>query len=59
MGIAKIKPTQPQLWLAGAWAELGKIGLISQNPTPTPFPYDIKKNQKKILISKTVNNNRV
>ena len=24
MGIAKIKPTQPQLGLAGAWAELGK-----------------------------------
>ena len=23
LGIAKIKPTQPQLGLAGAWAELG------------------------------------
>ena len=23
LGIAKIMPTQPQLWLAGAWAELG------------------------------------
>ena len=25
LGIAKIKPTQPQLGLAGAWPELGKI----------------------------------
>ena len=25
LGIAKIKPTQPQLGLAGAWAELGNI----------------------------------
>ena len=25
MGIAKIKPTQPQLGLAGAWAELGNM----------------------------------
>ena len=25
LGISKIKPTQPQLGLAGAWAELGKI----------------------------------
>ena len=44
MGIAKIKPTQPQLWLARAWAELGNFLIFIEN-----FKIILRKSGKAFL----------
>ena len=50
LGIAKIKPTQPQLGLAGAWAELGKTGFIQDQNRKSSALEDFKNKFKRLGI---------